>query len=96
MKEDFADKSGLFCLTKFLTNTTDQELREKCLKVLNNASLFEEEYKIKITEEGVMDNLIEFLQHENENPLEIKELCFSIISNLCIDCNQNKKLFRKK
>ena len=61
MKEDFADKSGLFCLTKFLTNTTDQELREKCLKVLNNASLFDEEYKIKITEEGVIDNLIEFL-----------------------------------
>lgn len=42
MKEDFADKNGLFCLTKFLTNTTDPERREKCLKVFNNASLFEE------------------------------------------------------
>lgn len=49
---------------------------------------------MRITDEGVMDNLIEFLQHDNENPLDIKELCFSIISNLCQDCNKNKKLFR--
>lgn len=48
-------------MTKFLTNTTDPERREKCLKVFNNASLFDESYKIKITDEGVMDNLIEFL-----------------------------------
>lgn len=43
-----------------------------------------------------MDNLIEFLQVDNDNPLDIKELCFSIISNLCQDCNKNKKLFRRK
>jgi hypothetical protein len=43
-----------------------------------------------------MDNLIEFLQNENDNPLDIKELCFSIISNLCNNCNKNKKLFRQK
>ena len=90
----FAEKNGLFYLTKFLTNQDDPEKREKCLRVFNNASLFDEPYKLKITDEGVMDNLIEFLQNENENPLDIKELCFSIISNLCINCNKNKKLFR--
>lgn len=58
--------------------------------------MFDEQYKMKITDEGVMDNLIEFLQHDSENPLVIKELCFSIISNLCQDCNKNKKLFRQK
>ena len=79
-----------------MTNNNDPERREKCLRAFNNASLFEEEYKLKITEEGVLDNLIDLLQHENENPIEIKELCFSIISNLCKDCNKNKKLFRKK
>lgn len=61
MKEDFAEKNGLYSLTKFLTNNTDPERREKCLKVFNNASLFDESYKMKITDEGVMDNLIEFL-----------------------------------
>ncbi|EAR84467.2 hypothetical protein TTHERM_00691650 (macronuclear) [Tetrahymena thermophila SB210] len=96
MKEDFAEKNGLFYLTKFLTNQDDPEKREKCLRVFNNASLFDEPYKLKITDEGVMDNLIEFLQNENDNPLDIKELCFSIISNLCINCNKNKKLFRQK
>ncbi|KRX04785.1 Armadillo-type fold [Pseudocohnilembus persalinus] len=96
MKEDFTDKNGFYCLTKFLTNTTDHERREKCLKVFNNASLFEEHFKMKITDEGLMDNLIEFLQQDSDNPLDIKESCFSIISNLCIGCNKNKKLFRQK
>lgn len=45
---------------------------------------------------GVLDNLIDLLQHESDNPIEIKELCFSIISNLCQNCNKNKKLFRQK
>ena len=43
---------GLFSLTKFLTNNCDPERKEKCLKAFCNASLFEEQYKIKITEEG--------------------------------------------
>ena len=44
----------------------------------------------------MLDNLIELLSQDSENPIEIKELCFSIISNLCIDCQKNKRLFRKK
>jgi hypothetical protein len=75
-------------LTKFLTNNNDAERREKCLRAFNNASLFDEAYKLKITEEGVLDNLIDLLQQENDNPIEIKELCFSIISNLCKDCKK--------
>jgi hypothetical protein len=47
----FYEKNGLFCLTKFLTNNNDPEKREKCLRAFNNASLFEETYKLKITEE---------------------------------------------
>jgi len=60
------EKNGFFCLTKFLNNTTDHERREKCLKVFSNASSFDETYKLKITDEGIMDNLIEFLQSEDE------------------------------
>ncbi|CAD8169691.1 unnamed protein product [Paramecium pentaurelia] len=98
LKDDFYEKNGLFCLTKFLTNTQELDHKERCLKAFNNASEFEQNYKIKICDEGVMDNLIEFLQNENDNdnPLKIKELCFSIISNLCKECNKNKKLFRQK
>lgn len=62
LKDDFQEKNGLFALTKFLTNNNDPERREKCLRAFNNASQFEEEYKLKITEEGVLDNLIELLQ----------------------------------
>lgn len=43
-----------------------------------------------------MDNLIEFLQQGDDNSLEIKESCFSIVANLCRDCKKNKKLFREK
>lgn len=38
---------------------------------------------------------MEFLQGE-ENPIEIKELCLTIIANLCNGCKKNKKLFREK
>jgi hypothetical protein len=62
MKDDFEEKKGIFCLTKFLSNVSDIERREKCLKAFSNASLFDEEYKLKITEEGVMDYLLDFLQ----------------------------------
>lgn len=41
MKDDFEQKKGLSCLTKFLSSNTDPERREKCLKAFNNASLFE-------------------------------------------------------
>lgn len=36
-------------MTKFLSNATDVERREKCLKAFANASLFDETYKIKIS-----------------------------------------------
>ena len=71
MKDDFEEKKGIFCLTKFLSTVTDIERREKCLKAFSNASLFEEAYKLKISEEGVLDYLIDFLQGE-DNPVEIK------------------------
>lgn len=61
LKDDFYEKNGLFCLTKFLTNNNSPEKREKCLRAFNNASLFEEAYKLKITEEGILDNLIDLL-----------------------------------
>ena len=95
MKDDFEEKKGIFCLTKFLSNVTDIERREKCLKAFSNASLFEEGYKLKISEEGVLDYLLEFLQNEESLP-EIKELCFTIIANLCQNCKKNKKMFREK
>jgi len=66
MKDDFEEKKGIFCLTKFLSNVTDIERREKCLKAFSNASLFDEEYKLKITEEGVMDYLLDFLQGDEK------------------------------
>jgi hypothetical protein len=66
MKDDFESKKGIFCLTKFLSNVNDIERREKCLKAFCNASLFEEEYKLKITEEGVMDYLLDFLQGDEK------------------------------
>lgn len=97
MKDEFYERNGLFSLTKFLTNTNDNERREKCLKVFANISLYdEEEYKLKISDEGMIDILLDFIQSEADNSLEIRELCFTILSNLCKNCSKNKKLFRKK
>ena len=43
----------------------------------------------------MIDVLIDLIANTNEN-VEIKELCFTIISNLCKNCNKNKKQFRNK
>jgi cilia- and flagella-associated protein 69 len=45
---------------------------------------------------GVLDNLIDLLQNQDENSIEIRELCYQIVSNLCKGCSKNKKLFRIK
>ena len=97
MKDEFYERNGLFSLTKFLTNTNDNERREKCLKAFANISYYdEEEYKLKISDEGIIDILLDFIQNDVENTLEIRELCYTILSNLCKNCIKNKKLFRKK
>jgi len=71
MKNYFYEKNGLFCMTKFLTNSVDSEKQEKCLRAFVNASLFEEDYKLKIADEGVIDVLIDLIgSHEM---IEIRE-----------------------
>ncbi len=95
MKDYFYQKDGLFCLTKFLTNSNDHDKKEKCLRAFVNASVLDEEYKLKISDVGVIDVLLDLIGSDSEN-IEIKELCYSIISNLCQGCNKNKKQFRSK
>lgn len=95
MPNQFQASSGLFCLTKFLTNCNDIDRKEKCLRAFVNASTFGEDYKLKIADEGVIDVLLDLVGSDSEN-IEIKELCFNIISNLCKGCNKNKKSFRAK
>lgn len=95
MKDYFYQKDGLFCLTKFLTNSNDHDKKEKCLRAFVNASVLDEEYKLKISDVGVIDVLLDLIGSDTEN-IEIKELCYSIISNLCQGCNKNKKQFRSK
>ena len=58
--------------------------------------MFEEEYKLKIAEEGLFDTLTDFIQHDADASLETKELCFTILANLCKECQKNKKIFRNK
>ena len=95
MKDEFYKKGGLSYLTKFLNNSNDLDRKEKCLRAFVNASQFEEVYKLRIAEEGVIDLLLDFIGNDSEN-IEVKELCFTIISNLCKGCNKNKKQFRSK
>lgn len=95
MTSSFYTNNGLYFLTKFLTNSNDLEKKEQSLACLVNASQFEEEYKLKIAEEGVIDILIDLINNEEKN-LEVRDHCFTIISNLCKDCNKNKKQFRSK
>ena len=51
---------------------------------------------MRITDGGVMGNLIEFLQHDSENPLDIKKLCFSIIPIFASTATKIKNYSDKK
>jgi hypothetical protein len=43
-----------------------------------------------------MDILLDIIQNSRENPLDLRETSFNIISNICNDCRPNQKEFRRK
>ena len=82
-------------LIQFLSTYNDYERRLACMKALLNTSTYEY-FKREFAEKGIMDILLDIVQNQKENPLDLRELAFNIISNICKDCRANQKEFRRK
>lgn len=82
-------------MISFLSSFTDYERRSACLKALLNCTEFDF-FKLDIAEKGIMDILLDIIQNTAENPLDLRETCFNIMSNICKDTRPNRKEFRRK
>ncbi len=75
-------------MINFLSVYTDFERRGACLKALLNCSEYDY-FKQEFAERGIVDILLDIIQNSIENPLELWELSFNILSNICKGVRQN-------
>ncbi len=73
----------------------DYDRRIACMKALLNTSNYEY-FKKEFAEKGIMDILLDIVQNVKENPLDMREMAFNIISNISKQCRPNQKEFRRK
>jgi hypothetical protein len=65
------------------------------MRALLNTSNYEN-FKKDFADKGIMDILLDIVQNSKENPLDMREIAFNIISNISKDCRPNQKEFRRK
>lgn len=93
--ENFHARDGHSILIQFISSFSDYERKHSCLKVLLNTSEFDY-FKKDLGDRGIMEILLDIIQNKRENTLDLRELAFNIISNICKDTRQNQKQFRRK
>ena len=93
--EHFRQIGGHVILIQFLSAFNDYERRISCMKALLNTSTYEY-FKKDFAEKGIVDILLDIVQNGKDNPLDMREMAFNIISNICKECRQNQKEFRRK
>ena len=65
------------------------------MKALLNTSTYDY-FKKDFADKGIVDILLDIIQNSKENPLDMREMAFNIISNISKDCRPNQKEFRRK
>ena len=93
--EHFHARDGHSILIQFLSAFNDYERRLSCLKVLLNTSEYDF-FKKDFADRGIMELLLDIIQNTKENSLDLRELSFNIVSNICKDTRPNQKEFRRK
>lgn len=65
------------------------------MRALLTASTFSF-FKIELQEKNLIESLLEVIAHSDEaGTLCIRELSFNILSNMCHECRENQKAFRR-
>jgi hypothetical protein len=93
--EHFHSREGHSILIHFLSTYTDYERKHSCLKALLNTSEYDF-FKKDFADRGIMELLLDIIQNTRNNSLDLRELAFNIISNICKDTRSNQKEFRRK
>lgn len=68
-----------------------------CLKAISSTStydFFKKDYSD--LKSGLVENLISIIKGSKDQPLDMRELAFNVISYLCKECRGNQKEFRRK
>lgn len=93
--EHFHARDGHSILIQFLSTYTDYERKHSCLKALLNTSEYDF-FKKDFADRGIMELLLDIIQNVRNNSLDLRELAFNIVSNICKDTRPNQKEFRRK
>lgn len=65
------------------------------MKAILNTSTYDF-FKKDYADKGIVDILLDIIQNQKDNPLDMRETAFNIISNISHDCRANQKEFRRK
>lgn len=82
-------------LVKMMQTYTDFSRQNACMRAILQASKYEF-FKNDFCNSGLMDVLIGIIEQGTDVNLELRELSFNIIANLCRDNRNNQKEFRRK
>lgn len=95
--EHFHQLNGHMILNQFLATYSDFPRRMASLKAISATSTFDyfkKDYSDLKT--GLVENLISLIKSASDQPLDMRELAFNVISYLCKECRGNQKEFRRK
>ena len=53
-------------------------------------------FKKDFSDKGIIDILLDIIQNSKDNALDMREMAFNIISQICNGCRPNQKEFRRK
>mmetsp|Transcript_23464 Transcript_23464/g.23428 ORF Transcript_23464/g.23428 Transcript_23464/m.23428 type:complete len:393 (+) Transcript_23464:1155-2333(+) len=93
--EHFHARDGHSILINFISTYSDYDRKHACLKALLNTSEYDY-FKKDFSEGGIMEILLDIIQNVRDNSLDLRELSFNIISNICNNTRPNQKEFRRK
>lgn len=86
---------GHFTLALFLQSYTDIPRRKSAMMAILNASNFEM-FKVEFQQNDLIQTLLDVINTQTEaGTLYLRELSFNILSNICKDCRENQKTFRR-
>ena len=86
--EHFHAINGHVILIQFLSAYSDYDRRIACIKALLNTSTYDY-FKTDFADKGIIDILLDIVQNSKDNPLDMRETAFNIISNISKDCRPN-------
>lgn len=95
MPQHFHEINGHKVLAAFIQEFTDIQRRKAALMAILSTSFFDF-FKIELMQCDLVKTLLDLIQNQTEvGTLYIRELSFNILSNICKDCRDNQKAFRR-